>query len=224
MWKIESAVGRFSYPLTLPIDHCPLTTDNPHMSSKRIVAWIDGVGGFLICLGEEVVLGQPSVAGADIPLLADLSRQHATIRREGESYVIAPIHRVSVDGHVLVGPTVLVDGAIIELGDSVRMKFHRPHALSATALLTLESHHKTEPAVDGIVLMSESCILGPQPQSHICCRDWSDDFVLFRRGDDLQFRTSASVEVDGEATNTGTIITGNCRIEGEHFALSFEEI
>jgi len=194
------------------------------MSGKRIVAWIDEVGGFLICLGEEVVLGQPSVAGADIPLLADLSRQHATIRREGESYVITPIHRVSIDGHVLVGPTVLAEGAMIELGDSVRVKFHQPHALSATAVLTLESHHKTEPAVDGIVLMSESCILGPQSQSHIRCRDWDDDFVLFRRGDDLQFRTSASVEVDGEATEPGASITGNCRIEGENFALSFEEI
>jgi len=69
------------------------------MSDKRIVAWIDGVGGFLICLGEEVVLGQPSVAGADIPVLADLSRRHATIRREGESYVLTPANRVSIDGH-----------------------------------------------------------------------------------------------------------------------------
>ena len=73
----------------------------------------------------------------------------------------------------------------------------------------LESHHKTEPAVDAIVLMSESCILGPKSQSHICCRNWDDDFVLFRRGDDLQFRTSASVEVDGEPSTTGTAITAN---------------
>jgi len=113
---------------------------------------------------------------------------------------------------------------MIQLGDTVRLKFHQPHALSATAVLTIESHHKTEPAVDGIVLMSESCILGPQSQSHIHCRNWADDFVLFRRGDDLQFRTSTSVEVDGEATGAGATINGNCRIEGEDFALSFEEI
>jgi len=104
------------------------------------------------------------------------------------------------------------------------MRFHKPHALSATAVLTIESHHRTEPAVDAIVLMSESCILGPQAQSHIRCSNWADDFVLFRRGDDLQFRTSASVEVDGEATETGAAIAGNCRIEGKDFALSFEEI
>jgi len=194
------------------------------MPNKRIVAWIDGVGGFLICLGEEVVLGQPSVAGADIPVLADLSRRHATIRREGESYVLTPIHRVSVDGRVIKGPVVLGNDALIELGDSVRLKFRRPHALSASAVLTLESHHKTEPAVDGVVLMSESCILGPQPRSHIYCRNWSDDFVLFRRGDRLQFRTSASVKINGESLCPEKTIAGDCRIEGKGFALSFEEI
>ncbi|NOY28914.1 MAG: FHA domain-containing protein [Planctomycetes bacterium] len=194
------------------------------MSGKRIVAWVDGVGGFLICLGEEVVLGQPSVDGADIAVLADLSRRHATIRREGESYVLTPLHRASIDGRVLAGPTVLNDGAQVKLGDTVRMKFHKPHALSASAVLTLESHHKTEPAVDAIVLMSESCIFGPQPRSHICCRDWTDDFVLFRRGSDLQFRTSAPAEVEDESLSTGKTIAGNCRIEGKGFALSFEEI
>jgi len=124
----------------------------------------------------------------------------------------------------LAGPAVLGDGALIGLGDSVRLKFRRPHALSATAVLTVESHHKTEPAVDGVVLMSESCILGPQSRSHIRCRDWSDDFVLFRRGDDLQFRTSAAVQVDGESLGAEKTIVGNCRIEGKGFALSFEEI
>ncbi len=194
------------------------------MPGKRILTWIDEVGGFLICLGEEVVLGQPSVAGADIPLLADLSRQHASIRREGEAYVLSPIHRVGVDGRPLAGPTVLTEGNTIELGDSVRLKFRRPHALSATAVLTLDSHHKTEPAVDAIVLMSKSCILGPQPQSHIRCRDWTDDLVLFRHSDHLQFRTTATVQIDGKPIGDRATIAGNCRIEGEGFALSFEDI
>ena len=194
------------------------------MSGKRIVAWIDEVGGFLICLGEEVMLGQPSSGGADIPFLADLSRQHATIRREGESYVLTPIHHASLDGQTLVGPSVLNDGSLIELGGSVRLKFRRPHALSATAVLTIESHHKTDPAVDAIVLMSESCILGPQASSHIRCRNWANDLVLFRRGNDLQFRTSANAEMDGEPAQNGTTLASTCQVAGEDFSLSFEEI
>ena len=46
----------------------------------QYVLWIDGVGGYLICLSHRVTLGQ---AGAnpspDIAILADVSRHHATI-------------------------------------------------------------------------------------------------------------------------------------------------
>ena len=199
-------------------------------AGKRLVTWIDGIGGYLICLGDEVALGQPSGgSGADIPILADLSRRHATIRREGEAYVLSPIHRVSIDGVELQGPQVLKDDVLIELGETVRLRFRKPHALSGTAVLTLESHHKTDPAVDGIVLMSESCVLGSQAQSHIPCRGWTDDLVLFRRDDGLQFRTAATVEVNGEpASGTpaggGGIISDRTCINGDTFSLSFEEV
>jgi|GEM_PF-907567 len=198
--------------------------------SRRWITWIDGVGGYLICLGDEVLLGQPSGGGdAEIPILADLSRRHASIRREGEAYVITPIHRVCVDGNELTGPFVLKDNALVELGDAVRLRFRKPHALSSTAVLTFESHHKTEPAVDSIVLMSESCVLGPQPQSHIRCRDWPEDLVLFRRGDDLQFRTTANVTLasadeESQSTATSGVVTDTTRIAGDRFALSFEEV
>lgn len=201
------------------------TKTTNHEPGRRMVAWIDGVGGYLICLDDEVLIGQPSMpTQVDIPILADLSRRHASIRRDGESYVLTPIHRVSVDGQQLTGPTVLNHGALIEVGDSVKMRFRRPHALSATAVLTLESSHKTEPAVDGIVLMSDSCILGPQSHGHICCREWTDELVLFRRGEDLTFRTSAAVEVDGEPADARPILSGNCRLEAENFAMSLEDL
>lgn len=193
--------------------------------SKRMVAWIDGVGGYMLCLGEELVLGQPAgAASADIAVLADLSRRHAIIRRERESYVISPIHEVRIGGNLLTGPQVLKDGALIELGEAVKMRFRKPHALSNSAVLTLESHHKTQPAVDGIVLMSESCVLGAQAQSHIVCRDWPSELVLFRRGEDLQFRTNEQVELDGEPQARGGVVADATRIVGERFALSFEEV
>lgn len=199
-------------------------------AGKRLVAWIDGVGGYLICLGDEVILGQPaSGSDADIPILADISRRHASIRRDGEAYVITPIHKVAIDGVELTGPQVLNDGASITLGDAVKLEFRRPHALSGTAVISIASHHKTEPAVDGIVLMSESCVLGAKPQSHVPCRKWTDDLVLYRRDDELRFRTSATIEVDGEPTGSSTtaeggVITGRTFINGETFSLSFEEV
>jgi len=201
------------------------TVTNRRSQGKRIVAWIDEVGAYLLCLGDEIVLGQPSAeGGVDVPILGDLSRRHATIRRDGESYVLTPIHCSAVDGREVVEPTVLRDKSIIKLGGSVELRFRRPHALSATAVLEVLSRHRTEPAVDGIVLMSESCILSPQSHSHIPCRDWKGDLVLFRRGDELMCRTQTPIEVNGE-TRVGQAALGtNCRIEGERFALSLEEI
>lgn len=192
---------------------------------KRLVAWIDGVGAYLICLGDEATIGQPSVPpSVEIPIRADLSRRHATLRREGEAYVLTPIHEVSVNTRPLTGPTVISNNDLIELGDSVRLQFRKPHALSATAVLTVESNHKTEPAVDAIVLMSDSCILGPQSHSHVRCRDWTEDLVLFRRGTGLGFRTTAAVEVDGKPAEPNAVLPGNCRLEAENFAMSFEDL
>lgn len=207
-----------------PSEETASMTD-PRTPSRRIVAWIDEVGGYLICLGNEICLGQPSAApGADIPILADLSRRHAIIRREGEAYVLSPIHQVELDGIRLKEPTLLTDGAEIKLGESVRLRFRKPHALSTTACLTLESHHSTQMAVRNVVLMSESCVLGPQSHSHICCPKWKADLVLFRDGDRLRFRTQTLVEVNGEPGASEQAICQSCRIEGEDFALSIEEI
>jgi hypothetical protein len=192
---------------------------------RRLVAWIDAVGGFLVCLGDEIVIGQPSDGGdVDVPILADLSRRHAIIRREGEAYVLKPLVRTAVDGRVVADPIVLRDKCTIKLGEAVELRFRKPHALSNTAVLEILSHHKTEPAVDGIVLMSESCILGPQPHSHVRCRPWSSDLVLFRRGTELMCRTHSPVEIDGQACVGQASVAGNCRIENEEFALSLEEI
>ena len=200
-------------------------TVTERQQGKRLVAWIDAVGGFLICLGDEIVLGQPSQGGdVDVPILADLSRRHAIIRREGEAYVLTPLVQTMIDGKVVADPTVLRDKCVIKLGEAVELRFRKPHALSSTAILEILTHHKTEPAVDGIILMSESCILGPQSHSHVKCRDWATDLVLFRRGDDLMCRTHTPLEVDGQTCVGQAAVSGNCRIESEEFSLSLEEI
>ncbi|TWU28083.1 FHA domain-containing protein [Bythopirellula polymerisocia] len=200
-----------------------MTTD--HQPGKRLIAWIDEIGGYMICLNDEVFIGQPTPeGGVDIPVRADLSRRHASIRRERENYVLTPIHTTKVDGQTITGPIVLRNQALVELGDSLRLRFTKPHTLSATAVLLVESKHKTEPAVDAIVLMSESCVLGPGSHSHIRCPNWKSDIVLFRRGDDIQFRAKELVEFNDHPGTTSGIITADCRISGENFALSFEEI
>lgn len=190
---------------------------------KRALLWVDAVGGFLVCLDEQVVIGQPSQSGAiAVPILADLSRRHAIIRREAGQYVIEPLQSVHVDGREIKEPTVLTDGQRIQLGDSVRLRFTRPHALSATARLDFESHHKTQPTADAVLLMADSCVLGPNAHCHVRCRAWEQDVVLYRHGDGLQCRSAAPLVVEGESRSGPFDVLPGERVEGESFSFTWE--
>lgn len=191
---------------------------------RRMLLWIDAVGGFLICLDDEIVLGQPSPGGPiALPILADLSRRHAVIRRDGGAYVLEPLHRTRVDGKEVTGPVVLADNQLIELGESVRLRFTKPHALSATARLVLESSHKTQPSADAVLLMSDSCVLGPSGHCHVSCRDWQHDVVLYRQSEKLYCRAEVPLTVDGDRTTGSMEVPSGARIEGEDFSFTLEE-
>jgi hypothetical protein len=197
--------------------------------SERGLLWIDAVGGYLVCLDDVVVLGQPSPGdhpsgGVQIavPILADLSRRHATIRRDGGAYVLEPIQRVCVDGRPVDGPIVLTDNQLIQLGEAVRLRFTKPHALSSTARLVLESHHKTQPSADAVLLMADSIVLGPNRHCHVRCREWKHDVVVFRQGNQLYCRADRPLVLDGVACDGANELRPGARVEGEEFAFAWE--
>jgi len=191
----------------------------------RFLLWVDAVGGYWVCLGDEVTLGQPGFASrADVPILGDLSARHARIRRDGEGYLIEAFREVCVDGRPVEHLALLADGSKIQLGGSVRLVFRRPHALSATARLDFASHHRTQPSVDAILLMADSCVLGPRRHSHVVCPDWPADVVLFRQEKDLYCRSSGAFEVDGVRCRGPERICRTSRVVGAHFSLSLEPI
>jgi hypothetical protein len=192
---------------------------------RRALLWVDAVGGFLVCLDDCVVLGQPS--GGDtvaIPILADLSRRHAAIRREGGAYVLEPIHDVLVDGRPLTTAIVLADNHLIQLGDNVRLRFTKPHALSATAKLVLESHHKSQPSADAVLLMADSCVLGPNRHCHVRCPDWQHDVVVYRQNDGVYCRSDQPLMIDGNEVSGASEIQSGQRIEGEEFSFTWESV
>lgn len=194
-------------------------------SANRFLLWVDAVGGYMVCLQDELTLGQaiPN-AGVDVPLLGDLSRRHAKIRREGEGYVLEPLADVRIEGKEITEPTLLNDGEEIELGGSVRLRFRKPHALSATARLDFVSRHRTQPWADGVLLMAESCVLGPNWHNHVVCRDWPGDVVLYRDEAQLCCRAMDEIEIDGHLCDGQGPITANSRIAGVDFSMSLEEI
>lgn len=191
--------------------------------SHRFVAWVDEVGGYLVCSDNDVAIGQGGPgAQVAVPVQADLSRRHAVVRREGGAYVLEPLGKTRLDGVLLSGPAVLAGTHQIELGEGVRMKFDKPHALSATARLMMESHHRTEPRVDGVILMADSCVFGPKSHSHVYCRDLPGDLLLVARDGGLWCRSTFPVGIDGVSRESGKLVECGHRIEGERLSLSFE--
>ena len=191
---------------------------------NRFLLWIDAVGGYWVCLDDEIILGQPIASDrVDIPLLGDLSGRHARIRRDGEGYVIEAIRDVTIDGRRVVDFAPLVDGNLIQLGPRVKLLFRKPHALSATARLEFASRHRTQPSADAIILMADTCILGPKATNHIVCRRWSDEVVLFRHESNLFCRVPGSLEIDGNSYLKKGPIHKNSRISGERFSFCLEQ-
>ncbi len=192
-----------------------------HALPKQFMLWVDSVGGFWVAQGDEVVIGQPGDPGqVDLPILADISARHAAIRRDGEAYVLDALRDVRVAGRKVTESQCLSDRSSIELGDSVKLNFHRPHPLSTSARLEFVSRHRTIPAADGILLLAETLVLGPKANSHVVCRKWSHEVIVFRKGDKLYCRAVGPFEIDGKAMRGQGEMQLGSRIRGDDFSFS----
>jgi hypothetical protein len=194
--------------------------------------WVDSVGGYWVCLADELIVGQPGAGGigrpgaggADIPILADISARHARIRRDGEGYVIDALREVRVGGRKVAATELLTDGSRIEIGSGVALAMSRPHPLSLTARLDFISRHRTQPPSDAVMLLADSCVLGPKPHSHIVCRDWTREVILFRHEEKFFCHTAGRFEIDGVACKNRGQMQLNSRICGEGFSFSLEPL
>ncbi|HVC97439.1 MAG TPA: hypothetical protein VND64_27400, partial [Pirellulales bacterium] len=86
------------------------------------------------------------------------------------------------------------------------------------------SHHRTQPAADAVLLMAEACVLGPGGNSHVVCRDWSDELVLFRQGGQLHCRRKGRFKIDGLEVKDKGRLAGASQIVGHDFSLSVEDV
>jgi tetratricopeptide (TPR) repeat protein len=198
----------------------------PAKRAPRFMLWIDAVGGYLICLGDEILIGQavPN-SQVDVPIQADISRKHVKIVRHGEGYVLEPLGgKVVIDGKPITEPTVLSDGDEFVLGGAVKLRFRKPHVLSASARLEMISPHRTQPFADAVILMAESCVLGPKWQNHVVCRDWKNDVVFYRNDDKMMCRAMESIEIDGRLHDGRGSVRPGSQVLGSDFSLSLEAI
>jgi hypothetical protein len=193
--------------------------------TQRFMLWIDAVGGYWVCMGDSVIIGRADARRtAELPLLGDLAARHACVRRDGEGYLIEAYREVRVDGRSVHDCDWLRDGSRIQLGESVGLVFRRPHAFSGTARLDFASGQRTQPSADGVLLMADTCVLGPAAHSHVVCRDWTREAVVYRRGQELYCRAAGKFRVDGAACDGCGKITTRSRVEGDGFTFNLEPI
>lgn len=192
--------------------------------SGRSLLWADAVGGFLVCYDDRVTIGRAGPdSEAEIPILGDLSRRHATLSRVGETYVLQAHGATYVNGR-LVDSTPLRDGDVIRLGASVEVEFRQPSPVSATARLQLLSRHRLPMAVDGVILMAQTCIVGPTRQSHVVAPRLRHPVVLFRQGDALWCRATGGFEVDGQPCLSRAALKPRSSVVGDGFSFSLEPL
>jgi hypothetical protein len=194
--------------------------------AARFMLWIDAVGGYLVCLGDQIILGQAAPGTtADVPIQADVSRRHAKLTRDREGYVLEPLGgKTRVNGIPVTGPALLADGDELTLGEAVKLRFRKPHVLSSSARLEITSGHRTLPHADAVILMAESCVLGPQWQNHVVCGQWGGDVVLYRSEDKIMCRAMESIEIDGRLHDGRGAIHPGSRVIGTDFSLSIEGV
>jgi hypothetical protein len=183
---------------------------------ERYMLWIDGVGAWLLSVGSSLTIGGPaSDAAADLSLLANLSRKHATLLRSGERYILHAHSPVLVAGRPVHERADLCDGHDIVLGSSVRMRFRLPTVMSGSARLEFLSDHRPAYAADGVVLMDDTCLLGPAGENHVCCPRWPQALLLYRRDGQLFCKARDDLFINGThspgggALVPGTVVTGN---------------
>ena len=218
-WKAIEPATEAHAPATVELPSQPVLRPQP-----RFLLWIDSVGGFLVCLGTRVNVGQATPdAFVDIPLFADVSRHHATLTREAEGYVLEAVRPLFVNSRA-VDKRLLQSGDRITLGSSCQLQIRQPVPVSASARIDLVSGHRLPLALEGVLLMADTLVLGPGSQVHVSMPELKQPIVLYRHKDGLGIRYQGQFQVDGErCTERGQLGTSST-VTSDEFTLAIEPV
>jgi hypothetical protein len=187
--------------------------------------WVDGVGAFQLFTSEEVTLGGPTrdKDPADLVLLANLSRRHASFLRSEEGYVLEAHSACKVADRPVEGRTHLNNNYRLELGAGVRLRFRIPSVLSATGVIDFLSDHRPNRSIDGVILMDETCLLGPTADNHVVCPEWTQTVLLYRKADGFWARSQSQILIDGKLMpEGGGVVKPGGYVSGNDFGFRLE--
>lgn len=188
--------------------------------------WVDQVGVFRVSLAREFLIGGPNPVQkpGQIALQARLSRRQAGIVRSGESYLVLSERGVIVGDSPRQTEHLLADGAVLDLGEGVSLRFRMPHRLSPSARLEFLSDHRPVRRADAVILMSGTCLLGPGSDCHLVCPGWSQTVILLERQGALWLKMERGVLLNGRSFETVTRLEHGDIVEGDDFRFRVEVI
>lgn len=196
-------------------------------SKNRYLLWIDGVGTYLVILDDQMTIGGPrhTEEVADLALLSNLSRKHATIIRSSSgNYYLEAHSQVSVSDRDVFENTYLQNGNEILLGNSVKLGFKVPNALSSSAVVSFKSGHRPDQNIDAVILMEDSCLLGPGTENHVTCKEWKETIILFQRDEKIYCQSRADLFIEDKLVENQTEITEGAIVSGVDFRFRLEKI
>lgn len=200
------------------------TIANLHDQLTPFVLWIDGVGGYLVCLSHRVTLGQSQVdTPVDIALIADVSRHHATIQRDPEGYFLEAARKVQING-LAVEKTLLRSGDRITLGNSCQVQFWQPVPVSTSARLDMVSGHRFAEPVQAALLMADTLVIGPATQSHVQVPDMTQPLILFRTKSGLAARWAGNLTINGRVHQERGPLEAGSTLATEQISLALERV
>ena len=219
-------VNRDAAPINPDTSKAPedvTTVDLENIDS--FLAWVDGVGGYLICIRPECMIGQATDdSNVDIPLQADLRMRHARIELISGQHLVQPLGDVSVDEENQDAAFVLRDGQVLGLGNGVKLTYSQTHPYSKTSRLDFTSRHRTRPWSDAVLLASQSVIMGPSRHNHVFCPRWKEDLIFFCRKNQWYCRSRRAIIVDNVKHEQEAPIQFNSHITGADFSLTLEPV
>ena len=200
----------------------PIT--NGSAAAECFYLWVDGVGAYQLFTGNRVTVGGPTREKemADLVLLANLSRKHATFVRSDEGYLLEAHGACKVADRAVEGRTHLNTNYRLELASGVRLRFRLPSVLSATAVVDFISDHRPSRSIDGIILMEQACLLGPTADNHVVCPEWNETVVLFRKPEGFWCKSQSRVAIDGQWSESGGPVKPGSCVSGSDFQFRLE--
>jgi hypothetical protein len=178
-------------------------TDEIRPAFPRSILMLDGACAALILTQDVVRFGRQShSASVDVPLPADVQAHHADIYRQGEDYFLVAHGATSVN-QKRVTRELLRDGDRIKFADRAKFVFRRPSRRSGTAVLTIAGHARLANDVSEVVLLADTCLIGPNGRAHLQTPESDTRLVLSVAGTELSVRDLESGVGRGERLEFG---------------------